>query len=74
MQQEKSEEGAQAIRDAVLRSARQCYVVEGVYPPDLEYLEENYGLRINTEHYYITYDAFSSNLAPDVIVSIKGGE
>ncbi|MBE5997745.1 MAG: hypothetical protein E7240_10525 [Lachnospiraceae bacterium] len=67
-----NEEGAAAIEDAVRRSALQCYAVEGVYPPDLAYLEENYGLQVNKKDYYITYDAFASNVAPDVIVQVKG--
>ena len=66
-----SEEGAVAIRAAVQRSALQCYAVEGVYPPNLRYLEENYGLQVNTEDYYVTYDAFASNLPPTVIVTSK---
>ena len=66
-----SQEGAAAIREAVRRSALQCYVVEGVYPPDLAYLEDNYGLQVNTEDYYVTYEAFSSNLPPTVRVSHK---
>ena len=40
-----SDESAMAIRDAVRKEALQCYVVEGVYPPDLDYLENNYGLK-----------------------------
>lgn len=67
-----SDESAAAIRAAVERSALQCYVVEGVYPPDLKYLEENYGLQINTADFYVTYDAFASNMAPTVIVKAKG--
>ena len=66
-----SEEGATAIREAVQKSARQCYVVEGVYPSDLDYLKENYGLNVNTDDYYVTYDAFASNLPPSVIVTTK---
>lgn len=66
-----SEESAAAIRSAVQRGALQCYVVEGVYPPDLQYLEDNYGLQINTEDFYVTYDAFASNLPPTVIVRAK---
>ena len=66
-----SEESALAIRDAVRKGALQCYVVEGVYPPDLEYLENNYGLKINTDDFYVTYDAFASNLPPEVIVTPK---
>ena len=63
--------GARAIREAVRRSALQCYVVEGVYPPDLAYLEDNYGLQVNTEDYYVTYEAFSSNLPPTIRVMQK---
>ncbi len=63
-----SEEGAAAIRETVHRSALQCYVVEGVYPPDLEYLQRNYGLAVNTEDYVVVYDCFSSNLPPTVRV------
>ena len=66
-----SEEGAAAIRETVRRSAQQCYVVEGIYPPDLEYLEDNYGLQINTADFYVTYDAFASNQPPTVIVRAK---
>lgn len=62
------EEGAAALRAAVERSALQCYVVEGVYPPGLAYLEENYGLQINRKDFYVTYDAFASNLPPNVRV------
>lgn len=66
-----SEESAAAIRAAVERGALQCYVVEGVYPPDLRYLEDNYGLQINTRDFYVTYDAFASNQPPTVIVKPK---
>ena len=66
-----SAESAAAIQAAVERSALQCYVVEGVYPPDLDYLESHYGLQINTDDFYVTYDAFASNLPPTVIVRAK---
>ena len=63
------ESSALAIREAVQRSALQCYAVEGVYPPDLQYLEDNYGLQVNQEDFYVTYDAFASNLPPTVRVT-----
>ena len=66
-----SEESAAAIQAAVERGALQCYVVEGIYPPDLQYLEDNYGLQINTHDFYVTYDAFASNLPPTVLVRAK---
>ena len=62
------EESIAALKAAVERSARQCYVVEGFYPPSLEYLEENYGLQINTDEFYVVYDVFASNISPDVRV------
>ncbi len=66
-----NEEGAAAIKAAVERSAKQCYAVEGVYPPNLKYLEENYGLQVNTKDFSVRYEAFASNLPPTVIVKIK---
>ena len=67
-----SEEGAAAIRETVRRNALQCYVVEGVYPPDLQYLQDNYGLQINTKDYVVVYDCFSSNLPPAIRVIVRG--
>ncbi|MBQ9157238.1 MAG: hypothetical protein IJ137_10715 [Eubacterium sp.] len=66
-----SDEGAAAIEAAVERSALQCYVVEGVYPESLSYLEDNYGLQVNTRDYYVRYEAFASNLPPTVKVIAK---
>ena len=65
------EGSAAAIREAVQRSALQCYAVEGAYPPDLQYLEENYGLQVNREDFYVTYEAFASNLPPTVRVTMR---
>ena len=65
------DESAAAIREAICRSALQCYAVEGVYPPNLQYLQDNYGLEVNTEDFYVTYDAFASNLPPTVLVTSK---
>lgn len=66
-----NEESAAAIKDAVMRSATQCYVVEGAYPANLAYLQENYGLQINTDDFYVTYDIFAQNMPPNVRVNVK---
>lgn len=63
--------GTDAVREAVEQSARQCYAVEGVYPPDLKYLQENYGLQVNTRDYVISYEIYASNIAPTVKVVLK---
>ena len=59
---------AQALRQAVLQAAVQCYSVEGSYPASLDYLEENYGLLVNHDRFIVTYEAFASNLMPQVNV------
>ena len=66
-----TDEGASAIKDAVRRTALQCYAVEGIYPPTLEYMQDNYGLEVNTRDYYIRYDIFASNVAPEITVTGK---
>ncbi len=66
-----SEESAAALQQAISSSARQCYIVEGAYPSDLAYLEENYGLQINRNDYFVAYDAFAQNLPPTVRVTVR---
>jgi len=70
--EERKEEGAVAIRELIEKTARQCYAVEGVYPPNLAYLEDHYGIRINKKDYYVTYEAFASNVPPSVFVTTEG--
>lgn len=66
------EDSREAIRDAVLRSAMECYAVEGVYPQSLEYLEQHYGLRVNHRDFIVSYEVFASNQPPSVFVMLKG--
>ena len=65
---EEAEDSVQAIRETVMQRALQCYVIEGAYPVSLEYLEENYGLTVNTEEYKIVYTPYAENLPPEVRV------
>ena len=51
-----------------LRATVQCYAIEGRYPPDLDYLEENYGLILDREHYVYHYRLEGSNLMPEIQV------
>lgn len=63
-----SEQSLQSVKTTVLKSAVQCYAVEGSYPESLSYLEENYGLLLNHNRYIVTYDVFASNVLPEVMV------
>lgn len=60
------------VRDAVKNAALTCYAVEGAYPDDLEYLREHYGLGYNEGRYVVYYDAFASNVMPDIRVVERG--
>lgn len=65
------EKQLESLETAVSRSISQCYAVEGIYPPSLEYLEEHYGLIIDDEIFLVDYDYYGSNLLPDVTVLRK---
>ena len=61
-------------RAAVLRSAVECYTLEGAYPESLEYLEKHYGLTVNKKEYIVTYEVFADNQLPTVQVLVRGEE
>jgi hypothetical protein len=63
-----AEEGLKITRDAVKRTAINCYAVEGVYPQSVEYMEENYGLAIDYDRYIVHYEVFASNIMPSITV------
>ena len=60
------------VRDAVKNAALTCYAVEGAYPDSVEYLREHYHLAYDEDRYFITYDAFASNMIPDIWVTERG--
>lgn len=61
-------ERLRSVEQAILKATVQCYAVEGQYPQNLAYLQENYGLVLDTEKYIIQYDIFASNIMPTVLV------
>lgn len=63
-----------ALKKSVMNGAALCYSIEGEYPRELEYLEENYGVSINRKLYIVHYEYFGANICPTVTVIEKGGE
>lgn len=59
------------LRQSVKKTAIECYSVEGFYPAQLSYLEEEYDLSYDHEKYFVFYDAFSSNIMPNIEVYEK---
>lgn len=65
------EEKHMILADAINRSAVQCYAIEGFYPPNIEYLEKNYGLIVDYDKYVVSYSVFASNIMPQIEVFLK---
>ena len=63
-----AQEQLKQVEEAVRRGCVACYAAEGVYPPDLDYLKEHYGLQVDEDRYTVRYSAFAENLMPDITV------
>lgn len=61
-------EDRRLLEQALRRAAVTCYAAEGVYPPDLAYLTEHYGIVIDEARYTIFYEVFGENLMPEITV------
>lgn len=64
----RGQEDMRQLEETLRRSCVACYAAEGVYPANLDYLKEHYGLQIDEEHYTVHYIAFAENLMPDITV------
>lgn len=68
-----NDEGAVRLEESLRRAVVACYATEGFYPPDLAYLEENYGVQVNHDRYFVDYILVADNLMPDFTVITEGG-
>lgn len=64
----RSRENLHQLEETLRRGCVACYAAEGVYPPDLDYLKDHYGIQINEELYVVRYTAVAENLMPDITV------
>ena len=64
----KSEKGRQQLEDALRKAAVACYAAEGIYPPDVAYLQAHYGVQIDESRYAVAYEVFADNLMPGITV------
>lgn len=63
-------ESIKSLENAINKTIVECYAIEGYYPPNIKYLEDNYGLTINKDKYIVHYEAFASNIYPDVNILV----
>lgn len=61
------------VAAALQRAVVTCYAVEGRYPPNLEYIYQNYGVRVDESRYMVFYDVIAANVMPGVQVMRVGG-
>lgn len=61
-------EEKQQIEAAVKKAAVACYASEGVYPPDIEYIKNNYGILVDSDSFVVKYEFIGSNIIPDITV------
>ncbi len=66
------EKQTEAVYRSIMNGASLCYSIEGEYPPSLDYLEKNYGVRVDTDKYAVDYSYFGANIRPTVTVVEKG--
>ena len=63
-----AEEGRKQLETALRRASVACYAAEGIYPPDIAYLTEHYGIQVDSRRYIVHYEVFAENLMPQITV------
>ena len=63
----------EVVTSALQRAIVTCYAVEGKYPPNLSYIYDNYGVRVDESRYVVFYDVVAANVMPNVQVVRAGG-
>jgi hypothetical protein len=66
-----SDSRVSSVRQSVESAVNNCYALEGRYPPSLEYLEKNYGLIVDEEHFIYGYSVFATNIKPQIYIFKK---
>jgi len=64
-------QGKRQLEEAVRRTVVACYSVEGFYPPNVQYMQDHYGLQYDSARYDVFYEPVASNLMPEITVLEK---
>ena len=68
MNSDKAAHDLKKLEETLNQAAVVCYAVEGVYPPDIDYLIKNYRVQVDTDRYTVMYELYASNLMPSITV------
>jgi len=66
-----AEEQHKMLEGSIYRAVVSCYALEGSYPESLEYLTENYNVRIDESKFTVHYMIFASNIMPDIDIIVR---
>lgn len=58
-----------ALENAIDKAVSTCYAIEGAYPENIEYIEDNYGVVIDHKKFLVVYDILGPNVRPSVMVA-----
>lgn len=61
-------ESLKQLETTVRKAVMTCYATEGVYPPNIDYIEEHYGIQIDHDRYGVFYEIFGDNIMPQISV------
>lgn len=56
------------LNTAINKDIIHCYAIEGFYPPNLDYIEEHYGLTYDHDKYIVDYESVGNNIMPNVMI------
>ncbi|MBR1443214.1 MAG: hypothetical protein IJ583_06740 [Firmicutes bacterium] len=73
MERNIASDSADAVKSNIDSALMSCYAIEGSYPYNIDYLEENYGVVIDRDKYSVEYEVQGSNIRPVVKVRTVGG-
>ena len=59
------------LTEAINRDIVHCYCIEGMYPPNVKYMEDHYGLLYDSDKYIIDYEYIGANIMPKVMIIPK---
>lgn len=68
---DQNDQAIASLKQNVKQAAVQCYAIEGSYPSDITYLEQNYGVSYNAAKYTVKLTPSEDGSLPDVEVTAR---
>lgn len=62
------------LTEAINKDIVHCYCVEGMYPPNVKYMKDHYGLTYDDKKFIVDYEYVGANIMPKVMIIQKQQE